>query len=422
MSAFHRIVTYLHLYDNHIKGRNIGFAKIAKKGNTCLIEIHMKNTGHSLPSIPVYFYVQKDQALHGIPLGSMSLVRGNGDFKAVLDKDGFYGYALEDVKGIFIPISEETMLVSQWDNDAFARERFVPLSPAGDHSQIASEKHTPPDYPHNLEAASPKAEMPPHATSAEIDSADSSTFRKTSLPDVATEQENDSPASESDAAIEQTNPAPPTEQTDSPAPVSSAKEETNSLEATEALPKQNRSLYRNPFALPRFTPLWQQQAIQRQRPKNKSASAPTGDSCAAQSPAKDSQKHAAAKAPEPPSEDWPTKWQFLLENYPVMTPFAGDENTLCIRLDLKDIRLLPKKYWYLGNNSFLLHGFFNYRYLILGMTEKSDCKKWFLGIPGIFQNPERVMATLFGFPGFRSEKSSPINTGEFGYWFRYLDE
>ena len=124
----------------------------------------------------------------------------------------------------------------------------------------------------------------------------------------------------------------------------------------------------------------------------------------------------------PPDEDWGMKWQMLLENYPVMTPFAGDEKTLCIRLDLKDLRLLPQKYWYLGNNSFLLHGFFNYRYLILGMTEKSGQKKWFLGIPGIFQNPERVMATLFGFPGFRNEKSASINTGEFGYWYRYLEE
>lgn len=128
------------------------------------------------------------------------------------------------------------------------------------------------------------------------------------------------------------------------------------------------------------------------------------------------------KQPDSLPEDWALKWQFLLENYPVMTPFAGDENTLCIRMELKDLRLLPQKYWYLGNNSFLLHGFFNYRYLILGMTEQPEHKKWFIGVPGIFQNPERVMATLFGFPKFRNEKSAPINTGEFGYWYRFLDE
>ncbi len=125
--------------------------------------------------------------------------------------------------------------------------------------------------------------------------------------------------------------------------------------------------------------------------------------------------------PETLPENWEQKWKFILENYPVMTPFAGDEDTICVRLELKDIRLLPRPYWYLGNNSFLLHGFFNYRYLILGAMEKSGKKRWFLGIPGIYQNPERVMATLFGFPEFRNEKSAPVNTGEFGYWFRYLN-
>jgi len=105
-----------------------------------------------------------------------------------------------------------------------------------------------------------------------------------------------------------------------------------------------------------------------------------------------------------------------------MSPFSGDENTLCVRLELKDIRQLPKQFWYFGNNSFLLHGFFNYRYIILGMTEEFGVKKWFIGIPGVFQNPERVMAALFGFPEFRSEKPSSINTGQFGYWYRYLNE
>ncbi len=121
-------------------------------------------------------------------------------------------------------------------------------------------------------------------------------------------------------------------------------------------------------------------------------------------------------------EDWSLRWRFILENFPVMTPFSGDDNTLCVRMELKDLRQLPRQFWYLGNNSFLLHGFFNYRYLILGMTETLGMKRWFIGVPGVFQNPERVMAALFGFPEFRSEKTSPINTGEFGYWYRYLNE
>lgn len=71
-----------------------------------------------------------------------------------------------------------------------------------------------------------------------------------------------------------------------------------------------------------------------------------------------------SQADEP--ENWDLRWRFILENYPVMTPFAGDEDTLCVRMELKDLRQLPKQFWYLGNNSFLLHGFFQLPLFHLG--------------------------------------------------------
>ena len=144
MSAFHRMVTYLHLYDHNIKGRNIGFAKIEKQNGKCRIEIHMKNTGYSISPIPVYFYTQNQQSFHGILLGDMELARGNGDFKAILtDKDwAENGYSLENVKGIFIPISEEIMLVSQWDNAPFVRDKFIePPTPTNTPSQADTHPH-----------------------------------------------------------------------------------------------------------------------------------------------------------------------------------------------------------------------------------------------------------------------------------------
>lgn len=129
---------------------------------------------------------------------------------------------------------------------------------------------------------------------------------------------------------------------------------------------------------------------------------------------------AASQQKEAPEIPWEQKWQFILENYPVMTPFE-EKDILCVRLELKDLRLLPRSYWYLGNNSFLLHGFFNYRYLILGVIEQEKEKRWFVGVPGIYQSQERVMASIFGFTEYRSEKTALQKTGQFGYWYRFLN-
>ncbi len=125
-----------------------------------------------------------------------------------------------------------------------------------------------------------------------------------------------------------------------------------------------------------------------------------------------------------PGYDWKAIWENLTENHPLFTPF-DDRETVCIQIELRELRDLPRRYWYLGNNSFLLHGFFNYRYLVVGKTGGG---RWFLGVPGIYQRQERVMAAIFGFPEFvptaaaedESETGEPVN--RFGCWYRYIEE
>lgn len=399
MSEFHRMITYLHLYEHGVKRHNVGFAKIEKREQQCLVEIHMKNTGHNLSPIPVYFYAQNQQNFPGILLGTMGLSRGNGDFKTILKGETLSDstYSLDDVKGIYIPLSEEIMFVSQWDETDFVRERFIdPAAKASaPHSgQISKNSRIPQQNvfsglhgasqqnssPNTKETSQQESSSEPLRTSLQDNSSDNGTSHQNNSSNAnGTSHQNDSSNSDSlrtDPEDSGSDKNPLQEPDSEP-----------TLKAAEAAPKLPEPNHPNP----KISQIPAQKQPQNQ-PQNQSA------------------------------ENWELKWNFILENYPVMTPFAGDETTVCVRLELKDLRLLPREYWYLGNNSFLLHGFFNYRYLILGMTEKNNRKKWFIGIPGVFQNPERVMASLFGFPEFRNEKSLPVNTGEFGYWYRYLDQ
>lgn len=84
------------------------------------------------------------------------------------------------------------------------------------------------------------------------------------------------------------------------------------------------------------------------------------------------------------------------------------------RIDLADIRrLFPTKQYY-ANNSFVIHGFMNYSHLIV----KTEDNKKYLGVPGIYEKPEEMMAKLFGFTEFVDEKthSESQTEGAFGYW------
>ncbi len=98
------------------------------------------------------------------------------------------------------------------------------------------------------------------------------------------------------------------------------------------------------------------------------------------------------------------------------------------KIDLSQIRDLPSPNWHLSTNSFLLHGFWNYGYLVLKKEVEGDEETLSLGVPGIFEKPEAVMAILFGFPKFEEiaqekEEKKPVEedtepkVGTFGGWF-----
>ena len=94
------------------------------------------------------------------------------------------------------------------------------------------------------------------------------------------------------------------------------------------------------------------------------------------------------------------------------------------KIQRSEMSCLPRRYWNLANNSFLLHGYHNYNHLLL--VEK-DGHYW-LGIPGIYDTREARAAELFGFPQFTDSYNQKLSLskderneqGIFGYWCRYL--
>lgn len=112
---------------------------------------------------------------------------------------------------------------------------------------------------------------------------------------------------------------------------------------------------------------------------------------------------------------WQEIWQDLLLSQPVMQPFSNT-GIRCIRIGLKDLRILPPANWHLCNNSFLLHAFFTYRHLLIGEIPSAKEPRWFIGIPGTHDRQEHVLAAMFGFSDFLPEKNVQSEERPFGYW------
>lgn len=96
------------------------------------------------------------------------------------------------------------------------------------------------------------------------------------------------------------------------------------------------------------------------------------------------------------------------------------------KIDRHGIAGLPQREWKWANNNFLIHGFTNYKHLMLIREEE----KLYLGIPGIYHRKEEAAAKSFGFPMFHpldecAKQMIEIewNTKEqFGYWCRPVTE
>ncbi len=107
------------------------------------------------------------------------------------------------------------------------------------------------------------------------------------------------------------------------------------------------------------------------------------------------------------------KWEQLLTTYEQIHPYG--DNRIYIKLEPKDFIVLRENYQHLVNNSFLLHGFYNYRYLILGRE-----KDFYLGVPGVFYEREKMVALMFGFEAFECEGGG-AEEGKFGYYLRKVE-
>lgn len=111
-------------------------------------------------------------------------------------------------------------------------------------------------------------------------------------------------------------------------------------------------------------------------------------------------------------------WEKLRKRYAKIQAFDYAGGCEILTIKPQDIGLLPRENWVYGNNSFLLHAYYNYRYLILVKLDEPDgSSRYLLGVPGMYYTNEKYMASMFGFPEFILAKKQPHKDGRFGYWY-----
>ena len=124
--------------------------------------------------------------------------------------------------------------------------------------------------------------------------------------------------------------------------------------------------------------------------------------------------------PQRPQQMFPQE-----EEIEEVSAYIPPNTTRYEKIQRQDLSRLPRREWRLANNSFLLHGFYNYHHLLY--IEDGDII-W-IGVPGIYHEKEKAVANAFGFSEFRRLTDMELELSEeekntyddFGYWCRKVN-
>lgn len=114
----------------------------------------------------------------------------------------------------------------------------------------------------------------------------------------------------------------------------------------------------------------------------------------------------------------PNKWEQLNRIYPKIQPFGDVREYLSIAPC--DFVILSEHYQKMVQNSFLLHGYYNYGHLILTKIKEGIDDNYYLGVPGVYYEREKQAALLFGFEGFEGDGDA-VQDGSFGYYMKRVE-
>mgnify|MGYP000247159277 FL=1 len=451
MSAYHRLISYIYAYEGGIKGKNTGFAKLETRGTSCRIQVSVRRVFAGGSPIGVYLLAGQEE----IRIGTLFVRGGNGEFRAVVNCENIEGSGcnMEECCGLTLHETDSAWraYTTIWE-DAVAHAAEVELADVTAEKvreqeaekegatrklaeNVSGEVNSASVGKEKLDEASEltrSGEMESQDTSTETEKKEAVNINETDfgisqpqpekLEDSNLEIFEDTETMEAVPDISETSDhqeAEVVQETQTETPQESFQESTQEVQTetpqessqesfqeaqTEARRKDSQeSTWEVRKEMPPDSPPDHQEAFR-------------SDSQNQKQPQPDSSKEFSK---EDPAE---SLWNRLRAAYPKVTAFECADGCEILVIKPQDIGLLPRENWVYGNNSFLLHGYYNYRYLILARLGKpGERGRYILGVPGHYGNNEKYMAAMFGFDRFVRSTRQPPRDSRFGYWYTDLN-
>lgn len=451
MSAYHRLISYIYAYEGGIKGKNTGFAKLETRGTSCRIQVSVRRVFAGGSPIGVYLLAGQEE----IRIGTLFVRGGNGEFRAVVNCENIEGSGcnMEECCGLTLHETDSAWraYTTIWE-DAVVHAAEVELADVTAEKvreqeaekegatrklaeNVAGEVNSASVGKEKLDEASEltrSGEMESQDTSTETEKKEAVNINETDfgisqpqpekLEDSNLEIFEDTETMEVVPDISETSDhqeAEVVQETQTETPQESFQESTQEVQ-TETPKESFQESYQEAQTEARRK---DSQESTREVRKEALPDSPPDHQEAFQPGSQNQKQPQPDSSKEFPKEDpAETLWDRLRVTYPKVTAFECADGCEILVIKPQDIGLLPRENWVYGNNSFLLHGYYNYRYLILARLGKpGERGRYILGVPGHYGNNEKYMAAMFGFDRFVRSTRQPPRDSRFGYWYTDLN-
>lgn len=385
MADYKRLVSYIYAYPGGVRDKNVGFAKAEVRNGQFKLTVSVKGVYTDTPEL-FGVYVMVDGKKHqpgGFTLlktGTVMVNQGIGQYQDLFNPMNINqsGYTFEDISGIALARENEDFyrMFSLWEDCILNTEDITFAQPE------AAAASNPVAQADSEEVSVKEQENRTTGQEAEIKSVEMSGNVRES--ETVRRNAEDVSENEVEEAAVTSKPATP-ESAQSAGQQADLQQETAQMKAQQvrAMEAVQELLFRNTNP----------QGTMPQNTKLQNAK---------------------------PQEEMPA-FEKVFINRDFIDAFEDDYFYDCVEVTPELLKQLPIEDDAVVNNSFLVHGYYNFKHILFGkVCENDNNTRYFIGVPGMYCNRERFMASMFGFCNFKKSHRSDYSNPYFGYWYQEI--
>jgi len=378
---YQRLVSYIYSYPEGVKGRNVGFAKALVHQGQFKLNISLRGVKTDSPEMFGIYMMVTDGGYRLIKLGECLVKVGQMEYSGVFNPDNINetGYGFKDICGLAVAREDARYdcMMSMWKDEDVTPDMLV-------FSGMDAKKQ--------VEAGIVIKER----------------MRQSD------EEEKRQETAESSVVRQEM------------AGYNAAMKERGQSESGGQQPVQSESAMlagKSEMVQTKQIVVEEQQIVQTKQAEvaAESVTMPENikaDGAAAKIPAETQHLQQKAHRANATQTD-PFEKLFVRADY--IDAFDDDYFYDCIEVSPEKLKCLNQNEIDIAGNSFLLHGYYNFRHILFGrVRDNLDNTKYFVGVPGMYCNRERYMASMFGFNNFKKSHRSDYANPYFGYWYQEI--